>query len=290
MSKEEKDFRANRQLLPPDAFLFAEGPDLPPKGLVPESVWHSIMDLPDDVALRTSADHGKELACMHNLWSFMIESTGETEDVMYHALLNVSDELMACIVNSLQGFYGVAASCLRTALDLATNGAYYQRCQDLNAYKNWEEKQGAVNFGGSCDLLNNLNDVKLINDYLFTKMKHTLLEQKNSRYQDYEGGWVRKLHFELSNFVHSKPAYSHVDLWDGSNGPIYVQESFGRIFAMYCETSALITVLIKIARPTFRLPTKVLSVFKLPNLKPSKLAVYTYQYLWKKELGIDRGK
>jgi hypothetical protein len=229
MSKEEKDFRANRQLLPPEAFAVAEGPDLSPTDLVPKSVWNSIMNLPDDVALRTSADNGKELACMHSLWGFMIESISETEDVMYSALLNVSDELMACMVNSLQGFYGVAASCLRTALDLATNGTYYQRCEDLNAYKNWEKKQGALDFNRSCDLLNNLNDVKLINEYLFAKMKHTLLEQRNSRYQGYEGGWVRKLHGELSNFVHSKPAYCHVDLWAGSNGPVYVPKSFGSI-------------------------------------------------------------
>jgi len=277
----ENDFRESRKLLPPEAFAYAKGPDLAPSDLIPKDVWYSIMSLPDDVSLRTSADHGTELKHMHELWSSIIDSFGNN-DALSHSVIYVTDELMACIVNSLLGFYRVAASCLRSALELATHGAYYQRCKDLDAYKDWEKNQEDVNFGRACNNLNGLDDVKSLNDYLYSKMKDTLFEQKNSRYTDYPGGWARKLHSQLSNFVHSKPAYSNFALWEGSNGPIYVPQSFGRICAMFCDTMALTFILIKISRPTFALPKKAISVFNFPNVRPSKVAVYTYRYLWPK--------
>jgi hypothetical protein len=109
-------------------------------------------------------------------------------------------------------------------------------------------------------------------------MKDALFRRKN---REYPGGWARKLHSKLSNFVHSKPSFSHVDLWNGSNGPIYVRQSFGKISAMYCDTLAMIYVLVKISRPEFALPPQAKFIFRFPNVKPSKIAVYAYQYLWK---------
>ena len=282
----KKDFRSYRRLLPPEAFALAEGPDLPPKDLIEKSVWNSIMNLPDDVSLRTSANHGTELKFMHTLWGSIIKNIGNTEDVMGHSLLDVADELMACIVNSLIGFYAVAASCLRSALELATYGTYYQRRKTLFDYKSWRKNQDDVNFGKACDELNSLSDVKALNKYLYSKMKDTVFEQKNSRYPNYPGGWARKLYSKLSNFAHSKPAYSHVDLWNGSNGPIYVPQSFGKISVLYCDTLALIYVIIKIARPKFELPGETRFIFSFPNVKPSKIAVYTYQYLWKNSFSL----
>ena len=276
----KKDFRSRRRILPPEAFAYAVGPDLPPKDLIDKDVWNSIMNLPDDVSLRTSADHGTELKYMHGLWGSIIDNLGDVEDVMWHSLLDVADELKACIVNSLVGFYTVAASCLRSSLELATHGAYYQRCKSLSDYKTWRKGKGDVKFGKACSGLNGLNDVKSLNNYVYSKMKDTVFEQKNSRYRNYPGGWAWKLYSRLSNFVHSKPSYSHVDLWDGSTGPIYVPQSYGRISALYCETLALIYVLIKISRPKFPLPTETRHVFKFPKVRPSKLAVYTYQFLW----------
>lgn len=281
MSEHEKDFRTTRRMLPPEAFAYAKGPDLPPQDLVDEKTWNSIMSLPDDVSLRTSSDHGAELKYMDKLWSSIIFSIGNDEDVMQQALLDVADELMACIVNSLMGFYRVAASCLRNSLELATNGAYYQRCKNLDEYKIWRENQGDVKFGEACDKLNGLDDIRSANDYLFSRVKNTIFEPKNSRYDGYQGGWARTLHSKLSNFAHAKPEYSSADMWQGSNGPIYVRESFGKISALYCDTLALTYVLIKISRPNFELNDEKRLIFRFPNIKPSKVAVYTYQYFWK---------
>lgn len=282
----KQDFRLYRKLLPPEAFAIAEGPDLPPRDLIDQDVWNSIMNLPDDVSLRTSSDHGTELKFMHELWGSIIENVGNIEDVMWHSLLDVADELMACIVNSLIGFYRVAASCLRSSLELTTNGAYYQRCRNLSEYKSWRKSKGDVKFGNACDKLNDLDNVRSLNDYLYSKMKGTVFEPKNSRYESYPGGWARRLYYELSNFVHSKTTYSSVDMWDGSTGPIYIRKSFGRISALYCDTLALIYVLIKLSRPEFSLPAETRCIFKFPNIKPSKIAVYTYQYLWKNQFSL----
>lgn len=279
-SHKKKDFRSERKLLPPEAFAYAEGADLSPQDLIDKDDWNSIMNLPDDVSLRTSADHGTELKYMHGLWGSIINNLGTVEDAMWHSLLDVADELMASIVSSLIGFYRVAASCLRNSLELATHGTYYQRCRSLSDYKLWRKNQGDVKFSGTCNGLNSLKDVKSLNNYVYSKMKDTVFEQKNSRYRSYPGGWAWKLHSSLNNFVHAKPSYSHVDLWKGSTGPIYVPQSFWKISALYCETLALIHVLIKISRPKFLLPTEVLYFFKFPKVRPSKLAVYTYQFLW----------
>ena len=88
------DFRCVRKKLPPEAFAYAEGPDLPPQDLIEEDIWNSIISLPDDVSLRTSDDHGTELKFMHGLWSSIIESVGDTEDIMWHSLLDVADARM----------------------------------------------------------------------------------------------------------------------------------------------------------------------------------------------------
>ena len=278
-----KDFRSKRKLLPSEACAHAEGPDLPPQDLIGEDVWNSIMSLPDDVSLRTSNDYGTELKHMHELWESLIDILGETEDVMRHSLLDVADESMACIVNSMIGFYRIAASCLRNSLEIVTHGAYYQRCKSVSEYKNWRSIQGDISFDTACNNLNKLNDVKSINDFLYKKMNDTLFDQKNSRYQGYSGGWARKLYSELSNFVHAKPSYSHVATWDGSTGPIYVKHSFGKLSALYCDTMALTYVMIKLARPDFNLPNQTEYIFQFPKIKPSKLSVYTYKYLWEDE-------
>ena len=73
----------------------SEGPDLPPRDLIDKAVWNSIINLPDDVSLRTSADHGTELKFMRKLWGSIIDNLGSIEDVMWHSLLDVADD--ACM-------------------------------------------------------------------------------------------------------------------------------------------------------------------------------------------------
>jgi len=72
------DFRAVRVILEPDDFaLGSDEPDQPPSDLIAEKTWHGIMDLPDDVAVRTSAHRGQVLGEVHWIWERWVEAIGE---------------------------------------------------------------------------------------------------------------------------------------------------------------------------------------------------------------------
>ena len=134
-----------------------------------------------------------------------------------------------------------------------------------------------MGFGEACDLLRCHPRVKQLENYLNSKMKYSIFGQRSL---DKPGGWARKLYSELSEFVHSRPTSTAVDMWQGSNGPIYVPASFRRVYALYLDTVALSYALVKLARPEFKYPnTKHL--FHSAHVLPSKVAVFTYKFLWK---------
>jgi hypothetical protein len=56
------DFRAARYVLEPDDFALSDGPDRPPTDLIDETAWRGIMDLPSDVAIRTTSYQGTRAA------------------------------------------------------------------------------------------------------------------------------------------------------------------------------------------------------------------------------------
>ena len=61
--------------------------------------------------------------------------------------------------------------------------------------------------------------------------------------------------------------------------------SFQRVNALYLDTMALSIVEVKLARPDFRLRPKMKDMFHSSNVKPSKVAVYSYQFLWPQDFG-----
>jgi len=281
MAKETtyEDFRTLRVRLPPDAFLVGpEGPDPPPEDLIEENVWNSIVSLPDYVSLRTSDNHGTELRAMWELWGSWIESLGDEQDAMWYTMLDTADELQACIYNSLCGFYRVTASCLRSALELTTIGAYFQLSLGLSELLEWKQGQaGKIKFGTACDHLHKHPRTQPLHDYISLKMGYSIFGQKAA---GEPGGWARRLHSELSDFVHSLPTHSSGSMWEGSNGPIYVPRSFGKVYALYLDTMALGYVLVKLARPSFELPEAATYLFRSPQALPSNVAVYAYEFLW----------
>ena len=58
--------------------------------------------------------------------------------------------------------------------------------------------------------------------------------------------------------------------------------SFGRVHALYLDTMALDYVLLKLARPAFKLPEAARHLFQSAAVHPSKIAVYSYKFLWGK--------
>jgi len=276
-----EDFRVIRGRLPPDAFLLGpKEPDPPPQDLIQPRIWRSITSFPDHVSLRTSDDHGTELKAMWELWSSWIESLGEEQDAMWYTMLDTADELQACVHNSLCGFYRVAASCLRAALELTTIGAYFQLGLGSNEeFSKWREGQLKVKFGTACDQLLGHSRIQPLRDYIKSKMDYSIFGQKA---RSKPGGWARKLYSELSDFAHSRPTHSSAIMWEGSNGPIYVPASFGKVYALYLDTVALGYVLVKLARPSFGLLEATRYLFRSPHVLPSKVAVYAYECLWQR--------
>jgi len=266
--------------LPPDAFaLGSEIPESPPQDIIEKDIWRSIISLPDDVSLRTSDNHGTELKHMYNLWASWIELLGEDQDIIWYVMLDAADELQASLFNALCGYYRVSATCLRSVLELTMIGTYYQLRNKKNEFDRWRKGECTIKFGTTCDSLVNHPQVKPLEEYLQQQMHYSIFRQKS--YVNPEGGWARRLFSELSDFAHSKPTRSTASLWEGSNGPIYVSSSFRKVYALYLDTTALGYVLIKLARPTFDLPRHVIKcIFESPNVKPSKVAVYSYKYLW----------
>jgi hypothetical protein len=89
------DFRAVRHVLQPHDFaLGGDEDDPPPSDQIDPKIWARIMNLPDDVAIRTSDHNGTRLRLLYNLW-------GEWN-----------------------GFYRAAISNLRRALELVMIGTF----------------------------------------------------------------------------------------------------------------------------------------------------------------------
>lgn len=277
------DFRTIRHRLPPDSFaMVSDEEDFIQKDLIEEEIWDSIVFLSDDVSLRTSDNHGTELKAMHELWASWIESFGEEKDAMWYVMLDVSDEFQACLFNLLCGFYRVAASCLRSALELTTIATYFQLQFDgLSELRKWKEGQLEVKFGNVCDKLHKHSESISLENHLGKQMNYSLFGSKSSDNPKGEG-WARKLFSNLSNFAHSRPTHSSGIMWEGSNGPIYVPGSFRRIYALYLDTMALGFVLVKLSRPAFKLPDSARYLFSSSQVKPSKVAINSYRFLWGK--------
>ena len=275
---DRSDFRLTRRRLPPEAFAVGpRGPDPPPRDLVEGETWGSIVVLPDDVSLRTSDNHGPELKAMDELWGSLIESTGVEKDAVWYTMLDAADELQACTFNSLCGYYRVASSCLRSAVELMTIGTMFQLYPSASEFRRWTKGKFEVGFGMACDHLIGHPRVQVLEDYLRLKMHYSIFGQKSSMNRE---GWARKLYSELSNFAHSRPSHSSAMMWKGSNGSIYVPSSFGKVFALYLDTAALTYVLLKLARPAFKRPLAAKYIFHSPNALPSKVAVYAHGFLW----------
>lgn len=62
-------------------------------------------------------------------------------------------------------------------------------------------------------------------------------------------GFARRLFSELSQFTHGGPAFTNADLWDGSNGPIFVPKAFEKWSATFARAYALGVLQAKLAQP-----------------------------------------
>lgn len=219
------DFRAVRIVLEPDDFAFSSGDEPPPSDLIDEKTWHGITVLPDDVSIRTSNHHGSLLKTLYDLWGAWIEAVGWDQDPLHDTILDATDEFQAVTFNALHGYYRQAIGCLRNALEQVIIGTYCQVCGKANEFTQWRAGQVQVSFGQACDGLAGAASVQPLNAHIRTTLGDSIFDQKTKANP---GGWARRLYSELSDYSHTRPGCTNVDMW-ASNGPIYVYEAFIRL-------------------------------------------------------------
>lgn len=82
------NFRAIRIVLEPDDFAVSSGKPDQPTDLVDKETWHGIVDLPDDVGIRTSNHQGTILKDHYTLQStWTTHAISDAQDLLFEVLL-----------------------------------------------------------------------------------------------------------------------------------------------------------------------------------------------------------
>lgn len=261
------DFRAVRIVLEPSDFaLGSDEPDPPPSDLIPEQTWHGIMDLPDDVAIRTSNRNGQVLREIYWLWGRWVQAVGDTEDKLFAPMLDACDDLQASLFDSLHGYYRTAFSALRNVIELMTLGA----CGVLTGskvYEEWREGSTEFKFGAACDLLWKEPSLAVFNDQMNSVGHESLWAAKRP---GLSGGYSRRLYREMCNFAHSRPGFTDFDL-RSSTGPIYVARAFWDWYLAFLRSLSLCSILMFLARPRGDRSAYIDLFIDDPNVVPAEL-------------------
>lgn len=272
------DFRAVRIILENADFADAPaGPDPPARDLVDKDTWNSIVTLPDDVSVQTSNDHGRLLRAMDRCWAAWIDSLAPRRDPIQDAILDAADEFHAATYNSLHGFYRQAYGCLRNALETMAIATYCQVTKQRELFRQREAGKAKIEFGKACDGLVNEPRLANLRKRLRAELGDSIFDQKKRGVD--EGGWARRLYSDLSEYEHSRPQFRNADMWE-SNGPVFSPTAFTRLVAGFCETAALCFLMMKMARPRFRLPTKAEEIWASKIIMPSKIAALSREILF----------
>src|SRR5579875_371657 len=211
--------------------------------------WHELLALGEDVARTIAERHVALLQRLHALGQAWLALVSVTEDCergpLDRALLDAHAEFMACAFLLLHGFYSQALRCLRSALELAVMGAFFELAGDTERYARWVSGKNERNvfFKEACDWLMNAPVAAPLEKRLHVVTGRTLFAQGHGE----KAGRMRRLFRDLSAYSHTVPGASNYDLWR-SNGPIYVFTEVERCRDLYCIVQAYAYVAIRLAR------------------------------------------
>lgn len=253
---EPTDFRAGRwKMLPDDFAISSDEPEPPPRDLITEEAWQSIVVLPDDVSIRTSSHLGTDLSVAHELWGewigftldiFGLDAQKSPLDV---SITNSMSELQASLYNAMTGFYRTGISALRNALEHVTIGLDFELNTDSMRLQNWLNGDDDVaTFGRAASSLSNTRIVQDLEGQLLRCVSDNLFRQKDKTKSD-PGGMTRRLFSELSKYTHGSPGKTEADLWE-SNGPIFSLRAFMTWRMLFGKTMAVALILVRIGRPS----------------------------------------
>jgi hypothetical protein len=236
------DFRQSRRYLAPHLFVLGgDDPDPPPTDLIPKETWIEVVDLPTDVALRTSSYDGSvitRLADLHSDWIFSWPGLGEAPYMEEPALL-AGEEFDALIFNALHGYYRQAIGCLRNALEVLAVAAGLAVSNNQALYAAWRSGQ-EIRYGQALAWLRDSPAGKRIN-----------ATAPNVVFDKDPASWARLRYARLCGYAHSRSGYDNADFWK-SNGPVYVPQALQVVEQEFRETLALAYLLVRLGWPTFK--------------------------------------
>lgn len=250
----DDDFRSRRLLLEPEDFaLGTDEPDSPPADLIDDETWRSMTSLQDDVSVRTSNEYGSALKEMWDLWrewncvvgalQELVPSVGNSP--LCAVASDVGDEFQASISNALVGFYRVAFSCLRNALENMCIGLELELSSDFVRFNSWRSGDIELNLGWAADLLPSHSAASPIENHCKKVCADNFFRQRSPADN---GGVIRRLFKRLSKFTHGTPGFTDADMRN-SNGPIFVPEAFQDWGSLFKTTYAVVLFAAKLGEP-----------------------------------------
>lgn len=249
------DFRRERALLAPHVFADpGTGHDLPPTELTPRETWDGVMDLPTDVALRTSGHQGRVIEALHALqvgWVFSWPDPNEAPFMDEPALL-AGEEFDALVFNALHGYYRQAVGCLRNAVEVLTIAAGLAAENNHQLYERWRNGQ-EVSFGQARAWLRDSAAGQQIDQ---AAAPRTIFAG--------DGAWLRRLYARLCGYAHSRAGYNNADFWE-SNGPVHVPRALLTVEEELRETLAVSYLLLRLAWPGFRTTDAIRALLSEPK-------------------------
>jgi hypothetical protein len=201
------------------------------------------MDLPDDVAIRTSNHYESRLRLLNDLWGDWIKAVVDVhnQDELFRCMLDAFECFLSTTFDLLHGYYRLALANLRSAIMIGTYGNIAPKSRK---YLSW--KSGA-------------------SELTFTPARKALLELVGSK----PAGWLLEpdkipaaTFRYLCRFAHSRPETSDGDLWE-SNGPICSDKAVTLTFESSLQVYAICYLLVGIARPGFTMPDGSRRLFEL---------------------------
>jgi hypothetical protein len=238
------DFRAKRFYMPADAFALVTGPYEGTTDLIQKEQWQELMNLPTDVLLRTSDQHGSQLGQLNGLWSRwvgILPTEPKRAPFMFNVGWDAAEDFNFSVFSAMHGYYRQAMASLRSALEgLTLAASYAQRDNEagLNAWLSGEQEP--PKFGNARDALAPILGAEVVSV-------------------------LRKLYKELSGYIHSGPGGSNAELWGGSNGPVFEPSSFQKVYRCFRDVMAMGYVLLAVGWPRFSIPEYILPLFETPD-------------------------